>query len=152
MAVQYRISGPEDLELLVRERLRFIKAEPADPGYEALRDNCRRFFETGLREGTCAAVLAEEDGRLVGTTVAFSYYSVPSARNQAGRNAYITSVFVEPDCRRRGIASGMVQRIVAWANACGCVNIMLTATEMGAPLYRKLGFKQTPGAMIYAPE
>jgi GNAT superfamily N-acetyltransferase len=150
--VSYRFAAITDLELLVRERLRFIRVDETHAQYGLIREKCRSFFETGLRDGTCAAVLAEETGRLVGTAVAFSYLSVPSARNPEGRNAYITSVFVEPDCRRRGIASGMVEQIVLWGQRSGCANIMLTATDMGAPLYRKLGFRQTPGAMLYAPE
>ncbi len=150
--VTYRFATLEDLSLLVRERLRFIKVTEAHEQYETVRENCRNFFEAGLRDGTCAAVLATEAGRLVGTTVAFFYLSVPSFRNPEGKNAYITSVFVEEDCRRQGIASGMVKHIVEWAQRCGCANIMLTATDMGAPLYRKLGFRQTPGAMLYAPE
>lgn len=151
-SVTYRFAAPQDLELLVQERLRFIKVDESREDYETIRENCRSFFADGLKQGTCAAVLAEEAGRLVGTTVAFFYLSVPSSRNPGGRNAYITSVFVEPDCRRRGIASGMVKQIVAWAQQSGCANIMLTATDMGAPLYRRLGFRQTPGAMLYAPD
>ena len=77
---------------------------------------------------------------------------MPSSRNHTGKNAYITSVFVEPEYRRQGIASEMLRRIVARAQAYGCVNIMLTATDMGKPLYEKLGFIQTPNAMLYAPE
>lgn len=150
--IVYREATLEDLDFLVAERLRFIKVGPEDERYEPIRDNCRAFFLDGLSNGTCCAVLAQEDDTCIGTTIAFLYLSVPSGRNHTGRNAYITSVFVEETYRRRGIASAMVERIVAWAQAKGCVNIMLTATDMGKPLYEKLGFVQTPGAMLYAPE
>ncbi|MBE5793808.1 MAG: GNAT family N-acetyltransferase [Clostridiales bacterium] len=148
----YRYATYADLDFLVEERLRFIKVGPTHPNYADIRDNCRAFFENGLKEMTCDAVIAEDNGRCVGTAIAFYYLSVPSSRNHTGRNAYITSVFVEPDYRRQGIASEMLRRIVSRAQAYGCVNIMLTATEMGKPLYEKLGFIQTPGAMLYAPE
>lgn len=148
----YRYATYADLDFLVEERLRFIKVGPAHPNYADIRDNCRAFFENGLKEMTCDAVIAEDNGRCVGTAIAFYYLSVPSSRNHTGRNAYITSVFVEPDYRRQGIASEMLRRIVGRAQAYDCVNVMLTATEMGKPLYEKLGFIQTPGAMLYAPE
>lgn len=150
--IQYRTATPADLDFLVEERLRFIKVNPDHENYAAIRDNCRAFFEDGLCRQTCDAVIAEDEGRCIGTTIAFYYLSVPSSRNHTGKNAYITSVFVEPDYRRHGIGSEMVRRIVARAQAYGCVNIMLTATEMGKPMYEKLGFIQTPNAMLYAPE
>lgn len=150
--IQYRYATPADLDFLVEERLRFIKVGPDHESYAAIRQNCRAFFDDGLNAQTCDAVIAEEDGRCIGTAIAFYYLSVPSSRNHTGRNAYITSVFVEPDYRRQGIASEMLRRIVARAQAYGCVNIMLTATDMGKPLYEKLGFIQTPNAMLYAPK
>lgn len=148
----YRYATYADLDFLVAERLRFIKVGSDHPNHAAIRDNCRAFFEDGLNAGTCDVVIAEEEGRCIGTVIAFYYLSVPSSRNHTGKNAYITSVFVEPAYRRQGIASEMLRRIVARAQAYGCVNIMLTATDMGKPLYEKLGFIQTPGAMLYAPE
>ena len=150
--IQYRYATPADLEFMVEERLRFIKVGPDNENYAAIRQNCCAFFDDGLNAQTCDAVIAEEDGRCIGTAIAFYYLSVPSSRNHTGKNAYITSVFVEPDYRRQGIASEMLRRIVARAQAYGCVNIMLTATDMGKPLYEKLGFIQTPNAMLYAPE
>ena len=150
--IQYRTATSADLDFLVEERLRFIKVNPDHDNYAAIRGNCRAFFQEGLSRQTCDAVIAEEEGRCIGTAIAFYYLSVPSSRNHTGKNAYITSVFVETEYRRQGIASEMVQRIVKRAQAYGCVNIMLTATDMGKPLYEKLGFIQTPGAMLYAPE
>ena len=147
----YRFATLSDLDFLVAERLRFIKVTPEHEHYEEIRHNCRAFFQKGLAEQSCDAVIAEKDGCCIGTAIAFYYLSVPSSRNHTGKNAYITSVFVEPDYRRRGIASEMLGRIVQKAQAYGCVNIMLTATDMGKPLYEKLGFIQTPGAMLYAP-
>ena len=148
----YRLATIDDLDFLVAERLRFIKVGPEHENYHAIQENCRAFFENGLHQQTCDAVIAEEEGGCIGTAIAFYYLSVPSSRNHTGKNAYITSVFVEPECRRQGIASEMLRRIVDRAQAYGCVNIMLTATDMGKPLYEKLGFIQTPGAMLYAPE
>ncbi len=147
----YRFATSADLDFLVAERLRFIKADENHENYSELRRNCRAFFQKGLSEQTCEAVIAGENGRCIGTAVAFYYLSVPSSRNHTGKNAYITSVFVEPEYRRRGIGSEMIRRIVEKAQAYGCVNIMLTATEMGRPMYEQLGFVGTPGAMFYAP-
>ena len=149
--MNYRHATLADLDALVAERLRFIKVDVAHLNYDEISRNCQAFFKEGLLSGTCDAVLAEVDGHCIGTAIAFYYLSVPSSRNHTGKNAYITSVFVEPAYRRLGIASEMLRQIVDRAQAYGCINIMLTATEMGKPLYEKLGFIQTPGAMLYAP-
>ncbi len=150
--MEYRFATMADLEELVNERLRFIKVNPEHPQYKQIQKNCRAFFENGLKMDSCQVILAEEEGAFVGSAVVFYYASLPSARNPSGANAYITSVYVEPACRRRGIATEMMRRLTGEALLRGCANIMLTATEDGARVYEKIGYVPTSGGMIYHPK
>lgn len=57
------------------------------------------------------------------------------------RRAYLLNVYVHPDQRRKGLAEWVVQTMLAWCRAQGLVTVTLHASDMGRPLYEKLGFK-----------
>jgi len=67
---------------------------------------------------------------VVGTVGAMDY----------GPFAYIGLMAVHPSAQRRGIGLMLMQRLLAWLDARGCPFSLLDATDMGAPLYAKLGF------------
>ena len=59
--------------------------------------------------------------------------------------------YTRPDHRRTGVATGMLERLVADARARGVTAIGLEATRMGRPLYLKYGFVQA-GSEMELPE
>lgn len=60
-----------------------------------------------------------------------------------GRTGWIGNIIVSPDMRGRGLGARMTQQIMFWLLDQGCSTMLLTATEAGEPVYRKLGFRQT---------
>ena len=64
----------------------------------------------------------------------------PGPSNLSGRIGYIMNLVTDPDYRRRGIARRMMQVMLEWLaeQNIGCMS--LHATEVGRPLYEKLGF------------
>lgn len=75
-------------------------------------------------------LLALLDDVVVGTVGAIDY----------GPFAYIGLMAVHPSALRRGIGLMLMQRLLAWLDARGCPFSLLDATDVGAPLYAKLGF------------
>ena len=143
-----RYATPEDTALLTEMRLRFMGATPSRNDYALLRQNCSDYFSSALPQGLCDAVLAEQDGKCIGTGVIFYYDSVPSTFNPEGKNAYITSMYVEPEYRRRGIARQMLHHLVSRAGERGYGVIMLSASDMGRPLYEQCGFEALTRNML----
>lgn len=143
-----RYATPEDAALLTEMRLRFMGVSPSRSDYFRLRQNCSDYFASALPQGRCDAVLAEVDGQCIGTGVIFYYDSMPSTFNPEGRNAYITSMYVEPEYRRRGIARQMLQYLVSRAGEKGYGVIMLSASDMGRPLYEQCGFEALTRNML----
>src|SRR5262245_65652255 len=47
---------------------------------------------------------------------------------------------VHPSAQRRGVGLALMERWLAWLDARGCPMALLDATDMGAPLYARLGF------------
>jgi len=87
--------------------------------FYAAHRNCRTFV---ARDG---------EGRVVATSVAIRYK----------RTGWIGHVFVRPDLRGRGLGTRMTlvaQRVLERA---GCDSIVLVATDLGRPIYERLGFR-----------
>ncbi len=146
--MNYRMAAADDIDLLAAQRLRFIEIDEGNDKFCMMRDNCIAYFSKAFANDSCDAVLAEEDGECVGTGIVFYYDSVPSASNPAGRNAYITSLFVEPEYRGRGTGREIMNRLIECAADRGYGVIMLNASEMGERLYRSMGFEDIRNGMI----
>lgn len=146
--MKYRFADIRDIDLLVRLRLEFLEVNEDNEQYEVIKENCYTYFCDFLENGLCDVVLAEEDDRIVGTAIVFYYQSVPSVFNVSGKNAYITSMYVKEECRRKGIATIMLQQLIDNAKKKGYSIIMLNASEMGKGLYKKLGFTEIQNGMI----
>lgn len=74
----------------------------------------------------------DSDGELAATTTAARFGS---------RLAWIGMVLTHPDHRRKGYARMLMEHAIEWLEGLRVDWIKLDATEMGAPLYRKLGFE-----------
>ena len=57
-------------------------------------------------------------------------------------------MYVEPNFRRRGIAQTMLYKLIKKALERGYTIIMLNASEIGKPLYEKMGFVECRNGMI----
>jgi len=55
-------------------------------------------------------------------------------------SAWIAMVLTDPAFRRRGLANALLEHGIAYAENRGAKSIWLDATEMGRPVYEKLGF------------
>ncbi|MBQ8822109.1 MAG: GNAT family N-acetyltransferase [Lachnospiraceae bacterium] len=146
--MNYRQATLNDIDLLVFRRLQFIEAYEKSEDYECIKENCYTYFERALEQKTCDVILAEDDERCIGTGIIFYYDSVPSCSNPTGKNAYITSLFVEPDYRGRGIAKNIMKQLTKKAASRGYEIVMLNASDMGKPLYEKMGFTEIRGGML----
>lgn len=146
--MNYRFADISDLDILVQLRLDFIEVDINHNDYTTIKDNCYSYFQDALLKGLCDVVLAEEDNSVVGTAIIFYYNSVPSTFNVTGKNAYITSMYVKEEHRRKGIASAMLNKLIENAKQKDYTIIMLNASDMGMPLYKKFGFTEIQNGML----
>lgn len=146
--LKYRFADSNDIDLLVQLRLDFLEMDKENKQYEVIKENCYSYFHNALSEGLSDVILAEDEEMVVGTAIIFYYQSVPSAFNMTGRNAYVTSMYVKEEYRRKGIATTMLKKLIDVSNQKGYPIIMLNASEMGKTLYNKLGFTEIRNGMI----
>lgn len=83
------------------------------------------------------------DGTPAATLAATIFGGDTSGVGRARPTAWIAMVLTDPDFRRRGLANALLSHAIEYCEARGVREIRLDATEMGRPVYEKLGFGVT---------
>ena len=150
MSIEYRIAAPDMLDLLVSTRIEVLRAAnrlDADVDMSEVAVQSRAYYRAALSDGSHTGILAFDGERFVGAGGVSYYRVMPTFHNPGGRCAYIMNMYVRPGYRRRGIATAMLDLLVADARERGAGRIALEATEAGRPLYQKYGFVPARGEM-----
>jgi GNAT superfamily N-acetyltransferase len=96
--------------------------------------------------------MAGIDGEVVGTATSMV---MPNVTRDCAPTVFVEAVVVVPSHRRRGIASEMMQRVLADARAGGCDKVQLLshkrhASDGAHALYGALGFEaEAEGFRLY---
>ncbi len=131
--LEYRLAGAAN----VAEDLGAINA--AAYGMPAADFAC--VAEPGLWTEQSFGVVGYAAGRAVSATASFVVADI----------IYVAYVATLPDAYGRGYAEAVMRRSIAEAQAvAGPKRIWLHATEMGAPLYRSMGFEAGASLPLYA--
>jgi len=64
--------------------------------------------------------------------------------------AWLGWILVHHNYRKQGIGTQMSQFLVEKSKSLGATKILLTATELGAPIYEKLGFKYSGNYLFFS--
>jgi GNAT superfamily N-acetyltransferase len=94
--------------------------------------------ELWRRDG-CAVYVGYTDGKPV--TTGFGV--------RTGRTIGVYNIATIESARRRGYGAAMTERVVADGAAAGCDVGILQASEMGQPIYERLGFRTVIGRDVY---
>ncbi len=141
--IRYRKADTNDIENLTQMRVKFLKEikhlKDSDRD-EALAEELRKFFHEMMPDDRFIAWIAEEDGKIIGTSGICFYSLSPSFQNMSGRVAYIQNMYTLAEHRGRGRARVLFDRVLNEAKEKGCKKVSLHATEMGRPIYEKFGF------------
>lgn len=136
--VRIRQATLADLSLLLNYRR--AMAEEMDRADERAVNRMIRALEPYLRaaipEDRWHSWIAEPGG--CGSVEIVQW--VPGRLDPTPRRAWIHSVYIEPQFRRRGIGRQLTQTIIRWCRKRGFDWIYLHASDQGRPLYESLGF------------
>lgn len=114
-----------DLDAVVALRLALLHEHPDHPIYGRLRtdvsDRARGLFAMQLRSTTEVIFLAERGGNEKEDAVGVlrCVESVGSPLMEPARYAYVSSAYVRPDARRRGVLRALLHAAERWARARG---------------------------------
>ncbi len=146
--IRYERLTADRTEDFIRLRIRQLREEGAKEETDlapALRD----YYKRHMADGTFVSWLAMDGDRIVGTSGMSFVEKPPYFGCPSGKIGLLSSMFTEPDYRRRGIAKELLSRVVDEAKAYGCGAVQITASDMGVLLYASFGFVRNENFMQY---
>lgn len=141
-----RLATTSDAATITRHRRRMFEAMgDADYMRSETIDACyHEWVEQRLQDGRYVGwLMTDANGAVMGGAGVEIRERAPHPLGLATRYAYIVNVYVEPACRRRGIARVLLQTILDWCAQQNLNIIALHASDFGRPLYESLGFTAT---------
>jgi GNAT superfamily N-acetyltransferase len=119
---------------------------------DVMEESAAAFVREGLMDGTCIVWMAEEAGAPVGCGLVHIVPWIPSTLDPSRRRAWVHNVYTEPAYRRRGIAEGLMQAMLAWCREQGFYSVSLHASERGRRIYERLGFQASNEMRLFLGE
>ncbi|MEX0682596.1 MAG: GNAT family N-acetyltransferase [Dehalococcoidia bacterium] len=107
-------------------------------------DAMRAYFQKELKGGHFAAFFAEHEGKVAATGALVVFDVPPGPSNPSGTEAYIMNMYTVPEHRREGLATLIMNTLIAHGYNEGARRFWLRASEEGRLVYQHLGF-ETPG-------
>ena len=128
------------------EMLRVVNQLQHDASFsEELIERSKDYFTSGDQ----TTVLAQDNGVTFGCA-SISYITImPTFDHPTGKRAHLMNVYVRKEYRGKGIAAAMIKQLLVEAKKRNVTEISLDATEMGRPVYKKIGFVDNTCGMIF---
>lgn len=140
-----RPAAPRDLDAVVALRLALLREHPDHPIYGRLRPEAdrraRELFAAQLRSRLETIFLAEVADDVVG--IIRCVESLGSPLLEPARYAYVSSAYVRPDARRRGVLRALMTEVERWCRARGLDQMRLhnvDGSEAAEGAWDALGF------------
>jgi GNAT superfamily N-acetyltransferase len=122
-----RVAEPRDLDVVVQLRMALLHEHGSHPLFGRLRPDAearaRRLFATQLASAGEVIFLAEDGDRAVG--ILRCVQSSGSPLLFPDTYGYVSSVYVVPDARRRGVLKAMLGEVETWCRAHGIEELRL---------------------------
>ena len=154
MEIVYKKLTEAELETFIDIRISQLTEEYENAGKDAPKDVDLKsalfdYYHKHMADGTFVSWIAMDGDTIVGTSgMSFvekpPYYTCPS-----GKLGLLSSMFTNPEYRRKGIAKELLDRVVGEARNYGCGSVHITASDMGVKLYTAYGFKHNGNFMMY---
>ena len=139
MKTDYRRLTENELDTFINMRINQLREEGAKEEIglgPALKD----YYTRHMADGTFVSWLAFDGDDIIGTSGMSFVEKPPYFGCPSGRIGLLSSMFTNPNYRRKGIAKELLSRVVNDARDYGCETIQITASDMGVKLYTDFGF------------
>ena len=144
--IAYQKLTKKELDTFIQMRIRQLREEGATEDIDlvpALQD----YYNRRMSDGTFVSWLAMDGDRIVGTSGMSFVEKPPYFGCPSGKMGLLSSMFTDPEYRRKGIAKELLSRVVEEARAYGCGTVHITASDMGVLLYTDFGFVKNGNVM-----
>ena len=148
MEIKYQRLTEKELDNFIEKRIHQLREEGAKEEIDlvpALKD----YYQRHMAEGTFVSWIALDGNTMIGTSGMSFVEKPPYFGCPSGKIGLLSSMYTDPDYRRKGIAKELLSRVIKDAKAYGCGTIQITASEMGVKLYTDFGFVHNENFMQY---
>ncbi|WP_405373842.1 GNAT family N-acetyltransferase [Pseudobutyrivibrio sp.] len=148
MGIDYRRLSKEYIETFIQMRITQLREEGAKEEIDlapALRD----YYDRHMADGTFVSWIAFDGEKIIGTSGMSFVEKPPYFGCPSGKMGLLSSMYTDPEYRRRGIAKELLDRVVKEARNYGCGTVQITASDMGVKLYSSYGFIHNGNFMQY---
>lgn len=148
MKIEYKRLTEKELDNFIDKRIHQLREEGAKEEIDlvpALKD----YYQRHMAEGTFVSWIALDGNTMIGTSGMSFVEKPPYFGCPSGKIGLLSSMYTDPDYRRKGIAKKLLSCVIKDAKEYGCGTIQITASEMGVKLYTDFGFVHNENFMQY---
>lgn len=148
MKIEYKRLTEKELDNFIDKRIHQHREEGAKEEIDlvpALKD----YYQRHMAEGTFVSWIALDGNTMIGTSGMSFVEKPPYFGCPSGKIGLLSSMYTDPDYRRKGIAKKLLSCVIKDAKEYGCGTIQITASEMGIKLYTDFGFVHNENFMQY---
>ena len=146
--IRYQRLSEKELDIFIRMRITQLREEGATEDVDlvpALKD----YYHRHMADGTFVSWLAFDKEKIIGTSGMSFVEKPPYFGCPNGRIGLLSSMYTDPEYRRKGIAKELLSRVMDEAGNYGCGVVQITASDMGVLLYTDFGFVKNGNFMQY---
>ena len=154
MDISYKKLTTSELDVFIDMRITQLTEEYVSSGQTVptdvdLQPALKDYYNRHLADDTFVSWLAMDGNKIIGTSGMSFVEKPPYFGCPTGRLGLLSSMYTNPNYRRRGIAKELLNRVVEEARTYGCGAVHITASDMGVKLYTAYGFKNNGNFMQY---
>lgn len=146
--IVYKRLTEKELNTFIEMRIKQLREEGAKEEID-LVPSLKQYYMRHMADGTFVSWLAFDEGKIVGTSGMSFVEKPPYFGCPSGKIGLLSSMFTDPDYRRKGIAKELLSRVINDARKYGCGTVQITASDMGVKLYSNFGFVHNDNFMQY---
>lgn len=148
MEIEYRKLSEKELDAFIEMRINQLREEGAKEDID-LKPALLDYYKRHMKDGTFVSWLALDGNNIIGTSGMSFVEKPPYFGCPSGKIGLLSSMFTNPNYRRKGIAKELLSRVINEAKQYGCGTIQITASDMGVKLYTNFGFEHNSNFMQY---
>jgi len=92
--------------------------------------------------------VAEQEGELIGVISVRIIHKLPSPEDMDGRFGYLTSSYVPPGHRNKGVGTALLAAVKNWAADAGLELLVVWPSARAYPFYARGGYRRHPDPVV----
>jgi len=145
IVMNIRMANINDIDMLIKVRFDYFSTEKwelTDDKRAMITTQLRQYYSKHLNLDFYAVFIEDDIGRIVSTAFLVIFEKPANMSLPTGKTGLFLNVFTYPKYRKMGYATNAMNLLIEVAKKQNVSSIELSASDLGKPLYTKLGFQE----------